>query len=208
MELIIPFVKYSLSFRQAAACSSRRADVYGKWKKCVLNSKHDVLSNRFEHDAICDFCYAKNQSYFCTKCLYPIFRERNVERELATYAMISMCFWETVNCNRRHGGGGESDVDNEKENETNDDNCLCGVSSETIKFVWKQRLKIIWDQCVDNDCYERRHFRTIDTCVQCNRSTINKRDDDDDDDFSKFNIHLFCNECLFPLFYVKCSNNK
>ncbi|AUF81566.1 ac52 [Malacosoma neustria nucleopolyhedrovirus] len=188
MELIIPFVKYSLSFRRAANCSSKRTDIYNKWKKCVLNTKHNVTSNRFEHDAICDFCYAKNQSYFCTKCLYPIFCERNVERELAMYAMISMCFWETVSCDNDHN---------------DDDDDSSAATSETTKFVWRQRLKTIWDQHADNYRHERETFRFAEMCIQCNRLTDNKNSDID---FIKFNVHLFCNECLFPLFYVNCNN--
>jgi len=192
-------VKYSLSFRRAANCSSKRTDIYNKWKKCVLNTKHDVTSNRFEHDAICDFCYAKNQSYFCTKCLYPMFCERNVERELATYAMISMCFWETVNCDDKCG-----DYNVEEDYDAATAAAAAASTIETTKFVWKQRLKIIWDQHADDDRHERGRFRLADTCIQCNRLLVVNKNNDID--FIKFNVHLFCNECLFPLFYVNCDN--
>lgn len=111
MELIKPFVKYSKLYRRSKDDGARQL-IYNSWcneieKTCSASPRQSLRGN-----AHCNFCYTINEQeqQFCTQCFFPLFGDE----ELATYCMLSVCYYETI----------------------------CESSSH--RTVYRQRLKMTW----------------------------------------------------------------
>ncbi|QHB21687.1 ac52 [Artaxa digramma nucleopolyhedrovirus] len=205
MELIKSFVKYSKSYRNCSDFYTKK-QIYNKWIDDTTKTTHESAivdrliassftlttvaarrSDSVDEDsgaASCEFCYAAasfTTFMCCDKCLYP-FCKRIMDEELATYSLLSVCFYE------------------ENEMEILKDAC-----SITKYVVWSQRLRFTW-QLHQNSNDKNKFYKIVHKkCIQCNRRTSLLG-------FTTqtFNLNLFCQQCMFPLFCIEnfayCTN--
>ncbi|ADD73759.1 ORF50 [Lymantria xylina nucleopolyhedrovirus] len=178
MELIKPFVKYSRAYRTCGD-STAKNKILHDWVKEVggcQRSDADRQSNFF-----CDFCQALCDEIAicaCRHCFFPRCTSR-LEQELTTYALLSVCYWELQESERR---------------------------SPNVRTVWLERIKFMWITHEDPDKVYRFNATRSDNelvCVQC-QHPIDYRvyKHFESKSHNSFNVNLFCPHCLFPIFDI------
>ncbi|AWW14411.1 hypothetical protein KM620_gp051 [Hyposidra talaca nucleopolyhedrovirus] len=148
MELIRAFVKYSKPYRKSASAELKNK-IFDTWKHEIhLNNE---LANRCCAEKVCDFCLKTSgddcvfddDRRVCGRCLFPNY-ERDQDRELAEYSLISVCFYEE--CQMR----------------------CCDAHSLT---VWLERLKLNWR--MHQNHYTKLYRNVHPECIQCETVNAN-----------------------------------
>ncbi|AHH82635.1 ORF-46 [Buzura suppressaria nucleopolyhedrovirus] len=141
MELIRAFVKYSKPYRKCATVESKN-EIFNIWKH-EIHLNNDLKSRCVER--VCDFCLNAgvddcvfdDDCRVCSRCLFPEY-ERDQDKELAEYSLISVCFYEE--CEIRS----------------------CDAHSFT---VWLERLQFNWR--MHQNHYTKLYRNVHPTCIQC-----------------------------------------
>nr|AIX47891.1 hypothetical protein [Lymantria dispar multiple nucleopolyhedrovirus]QCQ67304.1 hypothetical protein [Lymantria dispar multiple nucleopolyhedrovirus]QCQ67464.1 hypothetical protein [Lymantria dispar multiple nucleopolyhedrovirus]QIT08099.1 hypothetical protein [Lymantria dispar multiple nucleopolyhedrovirus] len=176
MELIKPFVKYSRAYRTSAN-SAAKNKILHEWAKEIDGCRRAETDRRF----FCDFCQVlcdETAICACRHCFFPRCTSR-LDQELSTYALLSVCYWELQESERR---------------------------SRDARTVWLERIKFTWITYEDSDKVYIPNAARGDNelvCVQCQR-LIDRRacEQFHDAPCQDFNVNLFCSHCLFPLFDI------
>ncbi|ABY65768.1 hypothetical protein [Orgyia leucostigma nucleopolyhedrovirus] len=201
MELIRLFVKYSKHYRTCKD-SEKKNKIYHEWSKAMNSHTHKYI-NVFAHTKngdiandgsegnyknnvelnLCDFCYSGNyNSFVCNQCLFPCCENE----ELATYSLLSVCFYEENEDDVRRIGHDHQQAATMMTQRQ--------VLAHHQHMVWVQRLKLAWK------LHERagKIYKIVyERCVQCETPTF-----DLGYVTTTFDYRLFCDKCLFPLFTI------
>nr|ANS70935.1 hypothetical protein [Lymantria dispar multiple nucleopolyhedrovirus] len=188
MELIKPFVKYSRAYRTSDDSSLKnKIKTQIEIELGTDQQQHQQQQHNHRNSFFCDFCQAfAGAARFCNRCFFPKC-ETALDQELATYALLSVCYWEL----------------NEHERE-----------SHNARTVWLERIKFTWIMHENNEDKVYRANDSSPVCVQCQRFceqsppsspsslTPSTTTDTDNGQSTTFDENLFCPHCLFPTFYI------
>ncbi|QYC92718.1 AC52 [Trabala vishnou gigantina nucleopolyhedrovirus] len=149
-----------------------------------------VTKSVAEQSRFCDYCYMVTndcKGVACDYCFFPFYEHLLMDKELATYVLLSACFYQ--------------------------ENYVYRNNQEAPVLVWIMRLKLNWQMFADNNNYNnynvdntakkndnKRYKIIVKKCVQCDSINDNVVVNST---YVDFTLNIFCYKCLFPLFIIE-----
>ncbi|BAC67297.1 hypothetical protein AhnVgp046 [Adoxophyes honmai nucleopolyhedrovirus] len=91
MEIIEPFIYHSKLYRSLKQ-SPIKNKLFLQWNDESVKQKQKFMRQR--SSVVCEYCFNENTAVdLCKHCLFPLC-VLNIDKELALYCLLSVCFWE------------------------------------------------------------------------------------------------------------------